>query len=87
MSNSREEKIVGGFDPFETHLIEALLLGLTQALVRCLTVLAMLAMTLRGSKPSERPVLLDSLAECLRCAGLDPLRMRRRQLSADSSRK
>ena len=75
------------FDPFQTHLIEALLLGLTQALVRCLTVLAMLAMTLRGSKPSERSVLLDSLAECLRSAGLAPLRTRGRQPSADLSRK
>jgi hypothetical protein len=52
---------------FTTDLLLALALGLVRELIRHVAVLAMTAVTLRGSQPSERPALLDSLAACLAC--------------------
>lgn len=52
---------------FTTDLLLALTLGLIRELMRHVAVLTMTAVTLRGSQPSERPALLDSLATCLAC--------------------
>jgi hypothetical protein len=63
---------------FRTDLLLALALGLARELMRHMVVLTMTAVTLRGSKPSERPALLDSLATCLACLMPYPARMRHR---------
>jgi hypothetical protein len=69
--------MVDVFSPSETQLLAVLALGLARVLLLRLTVVAALALVLRGSRPSERPVLLDSFAEYLRCVSTTP-RIRRR---------
>jgi hypothetical protein len=52
---------------FTTDLLLALALGLIRELMRDVAIIAMTAVALRGSQPSERPALLDSLATCIAC--------------------
>jgi len=56
------------FDQLEAPLQAVALLGLARALLLRLIVVVALAMVLRGSKPNERPVLLDAFADCVHSA-------------------
>jgi hypothetical protein len=53
------------FNQPETHLLAVLAFGLARTLLPRLVTVAALALVLRGTKPSERPILLDSFAQCL----------------------
>ncbi|WP_439673368.1 hypothetical protein [Embleya sp. MST-111070] len=51
--------------PYETYLLAVVTLGLVRTVLLRLTIVAALALVLRGSTPRERPALLGSFAECL----------------------
>ncbi|XRQ09248.1 hypothetical protein ACN3XK_74435 [Actinomadura welshii] len=78
--------MVDVFSQPEVHLLALLMMGLARTLLLRLVMVAALALVLRGSKPSERPVLLDSFAECLRQNPRTALRPRRRHDHAAARR-
>ena len=79
--------MLDAFSQPETHLLTVLALGLARTLLLRLMMVAALALVLRGSKPSERPVLLDSFAECLRHMARTAIKPRRRHDRADARRR
>ncbi|WP_433229257.1 hypothetical protein [Actinomadura formosensis] len=75
------------FNPHEMHLLVLLALGFGRALLQRLTVVVALALVLRDSTPDERPVLLNSFAECLRFMPPSGLRAWRRHERRNGRRK
>jgi hypothetical protein len=71
----------------ETYLLAVLALGLARTLLQGLMMVAALALVLRGSKPSERPVLLDSFAKCLRHLARTAIRPRHRHDDVNARRR